>query len=204
MWPQYYLGGMESTAESYSGTNSRCKRGLCWAKPSHLTIWPQLLRPLLLAPLILPSAVATGAASWFSLKGPSPGRGPLSRTPLFLALYSQAWQPSLPAGFSSKVSPCEKPPLPAPGQQCCWPARGACSVFPSPCFSHTIIISYLTFVSTIRQPLEAGTLLVCGQLDPQCLGTGVWRDRRGKAGVPAPSATAEERMLLNCGAGEDS
>ena len=23
--PQYYLGGMESTAESYSGTNSWCK-----------------------------------------------------------------------------------------------------------------------------------------------------------------------------------
>ena len=98
VWPQYYLGGMESTAESYSGTNSRCKRGLCWAKPSHLTIWPRLLHPLLLAPLILPSAVATGAASWFSLKGPSPGRGPLSGTPPFpgplqpgLAALSSCW-----------------------------------------------------------------------------------------------------------------
>ena len=56
------------------------------------------------APLILPSAAATGAASRSSLKGPSPGRGPLSRTPLSLALYSQAWQPCLLAGFSSKVS----------------------------------------------------------------------------------------------------
>ena len=142
--PQYYLGGMESTAESYSGTKSGCKRGLYWAKPTHLMIWPWLLCPLLLAPLILPSAAATGAASWFSLKGPSPGRGPLSRTrppPLFLALYSQAWQPCLPAGFSSKVSPCEKPPLCAPGH-CPLPAvllahpRGLLCVPFSPLLTH--------------------------------------------------------------------
>lgn len=188
-------------------------------KLSHLRIWPRLLHPLLLAPspstLLQPRGRLRGSPcevfSW---------QGPLPRT---LFPWTPTARPGSPVFLmdSARMSPLVRS-LPCPGYHAvpylhvcssvslrgCGPANSnlCCTLPPahrrgllcapfSLLLTHWVIISYLTFVSTIRQPFWAGALLVCCQLYPQCLGIAVWRDCRGKTGAPAQSATCPQSAV---------